>query len=327
MRTCSLDSLPTVSVGIPVFNGADFLADAIESVLNQAFDDLELIICDNASTDRTAEICREYASRDRRVRYFHNDCNLGAVPNFNRAVARARGPYFKWLAHDDRLAPNYLAATVAALEARPDAALCNTVVDYINASGDRIAVYQTGLSAADRAEPGLRFAAMILCSHSCVDFFGLIRRAAMPGELRPFHGTDRAFLAHLALRGRLVQLAEPLVEMREYGGRYTRRCATASARLTWHDASLRGRLTFPTWRLFAAYLGMVHSERLPPGQRAICWSALGQWWVRNWNAARAGVDLIEAFAPGAVVLAEQMKARMFGLAPGHFRDGNLTPGS
>jgi glycosyltransferase involved in cell wall biosynthesis len=326
MRTRSLKPSPTVSVAIPVFNGADFLADAIESVLNQSFDDLELVICDNASTDRTPEICREYAGRDRRVRYFRNDRNLGAVPNFNRAVAHARGPYFKWLAHDDRLAPSYLAATVAALHARADMVLCNTVVNYINASGDCIAVYDTGLSAADRAEPARRFAAMILNSHSCVDFFGLIRRAAIPGELQAFHGTDRAFLAHLALRGRLGQLPEPLVEMREHRSRYTRRCATASARLTWHDASLRDRLTFPTSRLFAAYLRMVRSERLPPGQRAICWGALAQWWIRNWNAARAGVDLIEAFAPGAVVLAEQMKARLFGLAPGHFRDSDLTPG-
>jgi glycosyltransferase involved in cell wall biosynthesis len=322
--TPSLGSLPTVSVGIPVFNGADFLADAVESVLNQTFGDLELIICDNASTDQTAEICREYAGRDRRVRYFRNDRNLGAAPNFNRALAHARGAYFKWLAHDDRLAPSYLAATVAALEARPDALLCNTVVNYINASGHRIAVYDTGLGTADRAEPALRFAAMVLCSHSCVDFFGLIRRAAIPGEVEAFHGTDRAFLAQLALRGPLLHLPEPLVEMREHRGRYTRGCATGSARLVWHDTSLRGRLSFPTWRLFAEYLRMVRSEPLPPGQRAICGAVLAQWWVCNWNAARAGVDLIEPWAPGAVVLAEQMKVRLFGLAPGHFRDA--TPG-
>ncbi len=319
-----LDPLPTVSVAIPVFNGADFLADAIELVLNQTFDDLELIICDNASTDGTPEICRKYQSRDRRVRYFRNERNLGAVPNFNRAVAHARGSYFKWLAHDDRLAPSYLAVTTAVLQARPDAVLCNTVVNYINSSGNRIAVYDPGMNAADRAEPARRFAAMILCSHSCVDFFGLIRRAAIPGELAAFHGADRAFLAHLALRGRLVELPEPLVEMREHRGRYTRSCATASARLTWHDTSLRGRLNFPTWRLFAAYLRMVRSERLSPRQRALCWGALGRWWIRNWNAVRTAVDLIEAFAPGAVVLAEQMKARLFGLAPGHFRDP--TPG-
>jgi hypothetical protein len=61
--------LPTVSVAIRVSDGADFVADAIESVPDQAFDDLELIICDNASTDRTPETCREYAGRDRCVRY------------------------------------------------------------------------------------------------------------------------------------------------------------------------------------------------------------------------------------------------------------------
>jgi glycosyltransferase involved in cell wall biosynthesis len=319
MRTRSLESVPTISVAIPVFNGANFLADAIESVLAQTFGDLELIVSDNGSTDGTAEICRHYAG-DPRVRYFRNDRNLGAVPNFNQALGHARGLYFKWLAHDDRLVPGYLQATVAALQARPEAVLCNTVIRYINASGHHVTSYNTGLAAADVPEPARRFAAMVLRSHSCVDFFGLIRRAAMPARLEAFHGTDRAFLALMALRGPLVQLDQPLVEMREHPDRYTRLRATTSARLGWHDASLHGRRSFPTWHLFGAYLSMVRSERLPPDQRARCWAVLAQWWLRNWNAARAGVDLLEVCLPGATVSAEQMKARLFGLAPGHFRD-------
>jgi glycosyltransferase involved in cell wall biosynthesis len=313
--------LPTVAVGLPVFNGASFLEDAIRSVLTQTFDDLELIIVDNASTDRSPEISREYAHRDPRIRYFRNDRNLGAVPNFNRTVAHARCRYFKWLAHDDRLAPSYLATTVAVLERRPEAVLCNTVVEYIDASGEPIAIYNTCLSSADRAEPAQRFAAMILRSHSCVDFFGLIRRAAMPGPIRSFHGVDRAFLAQMALRGPLIQLPEPLVQMREHPGRYTRRCRTASARLAWHDTSCAGRLHFPTWRLFAEYLHMVRSESLPRRQRAECYRVLAEWWFRNWNAVRLGVDLIAVLVPGAVGFAEALKVRAFGPAAGHYIDG------
>src|SRR6202789_2802935 len=83
-------SAPTVSVGMPVYNGETYLEVAISSVLAQSFDDLELIICDNASTDRTAEICQDYAARDPRIRYFRNAQNLGAAPNYNLAFSHAR---------------------------------------------------------------------------------------------------------------------------------------------------------------------------------------------------------------------------------------------
>ena len=112
---------PRVSIGLPVFNGERYLARAIESVLGQDFRDLELIVCDNASTDRTPEICAAYARRDARVRYFRNPRNLGAGPNYDRCFRLARGEYFKWAAHDDRLAPDYLSRTVAALDAAPEA--------------------------------------------------------------------------------------------------------------------------------------------------------------------------------------------------------------
>src|SRR5262249_60446249 len=109
------------SVGLPVFNGESYLESAITSVLGQTFEDFELIICDNASTDRTAEICNDYAARDSRIRYFRNPRNLGAAPNYNLAFSQARGRYFKWLAHDDRMRPSFLAKTVRVLDDRTDA--------------------------------------------------------------------------------------------------------------------------------------------------------------------------------------------------------------
>ena len=86
----SAAEVPLVSVGVPVFNGEAFLEDAIRSVLAQTLDDLELILCDNASQDRTAEICSDYAARDPRVRYFRNPGNLGAAANYNLAFSHAR---------------------------------------------------------------------------------------------------------------------------------------------------------------------------------------------------------------------------------------------
>ena len=79
-------NLPTVSLGLPVYNGEDFIADAIETVLAQTFSDFELIICDNASTDRTQEIIGFYTQQEERIRYFRQEVNLGAIKNYRKTL-------------------------------------------------------------------------------------------------------------------------------------------------------------------------------------------------------------------------------------------------
>ena len=115
--------VPRVSIGLPVFNGERYLVSTIDSILAQRFTDFELIVSDNASTDRTGEICRDYAHRDPRVRYFRNERNLGVGPNYDGCFHRARGTYFKWASNDDLLAPTYLLKAVASLVSSPDAEL------------------------------------------------------------------------------------------------------------------------------------------------------------------------------------------------------------
>ena len=310
---------PLVSVGMPVFNGESYLEEAIRSVLGQTLGDLELILCDNASTDRTAEICRDFAASDPRVRYYRNARNLGAAPNYNLAYAQARGRYFKWLAHDDRILPSFLEKTCRILEQRSEVLLCYSVVSYIDAGGARLGLYDSELGRADTGSPSERFAWMVLRSHSCVDFFGLIRREALQGSLLhgSFHGADRALLAQLALRGRMVQLPAPLAEMREHPNRYTRAQHRSGDRAAWHDSALAGRASFPTWRLYDEYLKLLRRERLSPEERARCLRTLVRWWAHNWNAARALVDLLAVAVPGAPGRAEQLKTRLFGAAPGH----------
>jgi glycosyltransferase involved in cell wall biosynthesis len=315
----SAAEVPLVSVGVPVFNGEAFLEDAIRSVLAQTLDNLELILCDNASTDRTAEICRDYEGRDARVRYFRNPRNLGAAANYNLAFSHARGRYFKWLAHDDRMLPSFLAKTRRILEERADAVLCNTVISYIDSRGAHIGLYDTKLAGADSLSPSERFGWLVLRSHTCVDFFGLIRREALSGSLLhgSFHGADRALLAQLALRGRLIQLPAPLLAIREHPNRYTRAQRRSGERAAWHDSASAGHATFPTWRLYGEYLKMVQREAMTPTERSRCYAVLARWWGHNWNAARAVVDLLAVAAPSAPARAERLKNRLFGLAPGH----------
>ena len=103
MRTPTVS--PLVSIGLPVYNGDRYLAEALDSILAQSFADFELIISDNASTDGTQDICETYARRDERIVYSRLPENLGAAPNYNRLVEMARGELFKWAAHDDRIKP------------------------------------------------------------------------------------------------------------------------------------------------------------------------------------------------------------------------------
>src|SRR6185436_17133561 len=98
---------PLLSIGLPVYNGQKFITNAVDAILAQTFADLELIICDNCSTDQTEAICRAYAAHDSRVHYYRNEQNIGATNNFNRTFSLATGKYFKWATHDDIIQPTY----------------------------------------------------------------------------------------------------------------------------------------------------------------------------------------------------------------------------
>ena len=130
-------SSPTVSIGMPVYNGEKYLRQAISSILNQTYPDFELIISDNASTDETRQICLQYAARDRRIRYQCNPQNIGAAKNFNLVFKLASGKYFKWMAHDDTVTSDFLSKCVDILEQNLQVVLCHTRVRIIDAE-DRV---------------------------------------------------------------------------------------------------------------------------------------------------------------------------------------------
>jgi glycosyltransferase involved in cell wall biosynthesis len=202
---------PTVSIGLPVYNGDRYLAETIESILAQTYSDLELIICDNASTDATREICEQLAARDHRVRYHRNTENLGAARNFNRTVELARGKYFKWNGHDDPVPPNLLEHCVAVLERDPTVVIAYGTPHPIDEHerptrpGPLVAArLRPRLGLASR-NPRIRYFACIAvpAGHPAGVNFGLIRsdalRRALP--LGSFVSHDLPFLAEMTLRG------------------------------------------------------------------------------------------------------------------------------
>jgi len=309
---------PLVGIGMPVYNGERYVAEAIESVLRQTYSDFQLVISDNASTDRTGEICRAYSLADTRVRYLRNDVNVGAVPNFNRVFELTQGRYFKWAAHDDVMGPDLLSRSVDALEAAPDAAVCHTAIEYIDESGASLGVHRHRIVGSDSDDRATRFGALVLRPHDCYALMGLLRRSlvasAMP--MQGFHGADRAMLAHIALAGRFVALPDALLQVRDHADRYSRAQKNVRDRAAWYDARNTGRLTFPVWRLYGTYWSTTASSDLSAGSRLRTCLVLLKWWFVNFNAFRMALDLVGSFAPGAVDFAERVKQKVFSPAPG-----------
>lgn len=309
---------PCVGIGMPVFNGERYLEAAISSVVSQSFGDFELVICDNASTDGTAEICRRFAAGDSRIRYVRHPENLGAHPNYNRSFELSRGRYFKWAAHDDVLQPGFLQACVTALEQNTDAALCQSDIDYIDESGRSIGSRQSHLPGAESPDPATRFAALVLRAHDCQAMMGVFRREVLERSmlLPSFHGADRALLAQVALLGRYIQVPGALIQVRDHGDRYSRSRKRPEERAAWHDTRARAKRSFPVWRTYLTYWQTLAGAPVPAGTRARARLRLLEWWFRNFNAARMAIDLVGSVVPGVVGTAERFKQDLFSPAPG-----------
>lgn len=285
---------PKVSIGLPVYNGERFLADALDSILGQTFEDFEVIVSDNASTDGTAEIAREYAARDRRIRYTQTPHNLGSGPNFNRAYELSRGRYFRWAAHDDRTAPDFLDKCVEVLDARPEVVLCHTGVAVYDEDGRLLSEPSYDL-AMDVPSPSRRLAELVLAKrHQCYEVFGLIRSSTLARTrwMGCYPVGDRVLLVELALRGPFHEIPERLFFSREHGGRSVRRLCSQQARAAWFDARYAGKITFPEWRQLTEYTNAIRLAPIDSVERARC-AGIMLAWVRQYRK-RMRRDLVVA---------------------------------
>jgi glycosyltransferase involved in cell wall biosynthesis len=135
---------------MPVYNGEPYLRGALEALVAQTFDDLELVISDNASTDATEAICRAFAARDPRIRYIRRAATTEASANFTSVLDEARAPYFMWAAHDDLWSANLVTALHGALERSPRAVSAQGECVLIDAAGQEL---QRGVPSPGMAAP------------------------------------------------------------------------------------------------------------------------------------------------------------------------------
>jgi glycosyltransferase involved in cell wall biosynthesis len=242
--------------------------------------DFELIISDNASTDRTQQICEAAVAADSRIRYERQSKNLGAAPNYNRTLELARAPYFKWLAHDDYIEPAFLESTLAVLEAHDDAVVACTRVRNINVETGVTSLIHHDVSS-DGPLPEVRFREF-LDSPYCFQVFGLIRTRVLQqtDAIGRFSGSDNFLMAVLGLFGRIIELSEPLIVMRHHPARSVSVYPEKQSRSVWFDTSLPS-VDVPTWRAVAYCVRGVLRAPLAPAERVKAAAALIDWTLRG----------------------------------------------
>ncbi|MBW4418831.1 MAG: glycosyltransferase [Myxacorys californica WJT36-NPBG1] len=236
-------NLPLVSIGMPVFNGEDFLEAALESLLAQTFTDFEIILSDNASSDRTPEICQAYAAKDSRIRYYRHTHNTGAAENFNYVFRLSRGKYFKWAAHDDLCAPTFLEQCVEVLDNNPSVVLCSSATGRIDWAGNAQAPKLDRPRRLDDWSASERFAGIVLQTFWCYEIFGLIRSENLRNiqPQRSNYGSDRVMLAELSLQGRFMQIPETLF-FRRFHLKQSTCLPSAKARQLWQSGDRKRNL-------------------------------------------------------------------------------------
>lgn len=213
----NLDSslFPLVTIGLPVFNGADTLAAALETLVKQNYPNLQIIISDNASTDATLAICEEFARRDPRIHIIRKQVNEGPVANFRTVLNAAEGEFFMWAAADDYWYPQFISRLLPALQADPAAgvAMCavdrrfpdGTPFDLIRFTGDNSPNGMGSLSLLGRILSGAKYNLFI---------YGLFRRPLLKRAMRCFPqvlGGDRQFIAQMALACRFAYVDDVLL--------------------------------------------------------------------------------------------------------------------
>jgi hypothetical protein len=317
-------SFPLLSIGMPVYNADRFLVKSLTSILGQTFTDFELIISDNASSDQTEEICRDYASRDKRIRYFRNAENMGAGWNFRRVYALATGEFYKQAAHDDFCEPTFVEICIDALRRNPELTVAHSKTRVVDADGEFIEDYECPIRT-DNEDPVIRFADLVLVGHRCFPIFGIHRMSALK-QLPPqgsFAHADRILLAQLGLIGPFYETPERLFISTKHdcqsvwtmpsrtgskNFRLTRKPGTLP-NIEWWNPGRSKAITFPEWNAFGHYCLSIRNSSLTGSQKVRAYRFMSRWATKfrrrlvgdvvlaadqmlwNWQSARATAKL------------------------------------
>ena len=285
-----MTSTPKIVIGLPVYNGENYLREAIESILAQSYTDFRLLIGDNASTDRTSEIAQSYAKQDSRVIYYRHDRNLGVAGNSNFLFNQSDSPYFRWHAHDDTIAPRYLEQCLELMESNPHLSIVHCRSLTIDEHGDVIGNYdyEVPLAAARPSDRLWR----ILWAGYFNEAFGIMRSSmlAKTGLFRSFDGSDRNLMMEMLLQGDVGYVNDYLFSRRDHPDCYCRQAEDSEVKRLWFDPSMKPEL----WNLKGpkksqVYLTSILNTPLSLSERIRCLRMLSEWTLRRTIESATGV--------------------------------------
>ena len=290
--------MPMVSIGLPVFNGENFLEDAVRSILAQSHDDLELIVSDNASSDRTPEIVRDYECIDPRVRVFTQPRNIGPAANFNWVLNEAKGKLFKWAAHDDVLAPECLERCIPILERDRTVVLSYGRSTYIDAEGR--ALSEPEMRGGTDSPDVLRRIQSLLSRAYFHQIFGVIRTDALRAcpPIAAFAHADGVLLLRLAMLGRFVQAPTTLLSIRLHEAQSMQIVRTNYREYSsWWAPGNRGKTFLPQWRIAFEFGRSLTTGPISAVQKVAGFRLLARW---TWEVRRELLGDIEEVAKASL---------------------------
>lgn len=298
---------PVLTIGLVVFNGADHLRKALDSLLAQDFTDYELHIFDNGSTDDTFQICLEYVARDERVFYHRSEENVGPVANFNRAYAVRHSKYFMFAPDDDTREPSFLSKCVRALDENPQAVLSFTYFDTITPGGQCDSVVDDELETT-ALDVRARFRHVVTHIGWCSTIFGVMRSNAIdrPNLFLNIPAPDTVVLFQLALVGSFVKVRETLYHRQMAASDYL---PPPSKRELWNtlEPANKNQCAFrpTTWLVLEMVRFILRLEVGIFTRLALVADALRYWkvplvseWAHlTWTGCRRMLSLFKASAP------------------------------
>jgi glycosyltransferase involved in cell wall biosynthesis len=280
-----------LTIGLPVFNGEAYLREAIESLLSQTYSDFELIISDNASTDRTPNICLDFIKKDHRIRYYRNKKNMGIAWNYNQVFYLSSSQYFKWAAHDDIHHPEYLRKCIEILDSDQSIVLCHCKNARIDSQGLIIGNYDDRtLTHTFSSKVNERFADLISQKNPCWQIFGVIRADILKKTRLNgcYINSDRNLLVELGLIGKMYEIQEHLFFRRDHSDAYTDKWLKASRvrdyrsqTLDWRSDCKKPLLVLPNWKISKEYFKTVYRSHLPTSETILCYKELTNWILRE----------------------------------------------
>lgn len=276
--------MPVITVGMPIYNGERFVEASIQSVLAQTFDDFELCIADNASTDRSGDICQDYAASDPRIRYWRNPTNIGAAANYNRLLAEAKSPYFRWSNADDLLAPTLHEKCLSALQSNPVAVLAAGRTAFIDDEGRQTQEYDDQLHLVQSC-PSERLRMFLAKVGLTNVIYGLMRADALGRTDLMGDGSipaaDTVMMGQLAIQGMFLQIDEVLFYRRMHADSSSANRADVSRQETFWSAG-NHKFRRPTCRTLAAYQRGISRASVNGAETAALYRVMAQQiWLRK----------------------------------------------